>query len=320
MKQTLVALLLSLLFISPGVAAETSDEYIFVLRTRSNPYWQPMVDGINETAKAAGIKATVYQTQSDTAAEEQLNICQAALGRKPKFLAISAITSAVGVQCMKQATAQGAQVADMDAGFTPDEAKQAGFTLAFTVGSNNYKIGQDAAAYLAAHAPKPDVKILVLEGAPSSLQGRQRADGFKDKIKTLMPQAVVVASISANWERLQAMSTTTDILQREPTLDVIYAANDVMALGAAEAVRVTGHAPVMIIAVDGTADARKAVEQGRMTATIAQLPYLVGKRAVEKAIDVVNGKPTTLIEVTPTPVLDKKTLTDMDSDAMRYVR
>lgn len=318
MKIILFALLL-FSAISPAYASD--DEYAFILRARSNQYWEVMGQGIKEAAHVLGVKAEIYQTQTDVSAEEQLNICQAMLARQPKVLAISAITVSVGVQCMKEAAAKGIIVADMDAGLLPGDAEKHGIPLAFTVGSDNYLIGQEAAKYLGSVTSKSNPKILVIEGAPSSTQGTKRAVGFKDGVKVAIPEAVIVASISAEWDRLKAMTITTDILQRHPDLDVIYAANDLMALGAVEATRIAQKSKqITIIGVDGTKAARDAVLADRMTASVAQLPYLIGKRSVEKAVEAASGKKVKQVEVTPTPVLDKKTLRDNKADFLKYVR
>ena len=53
-------------------------------------------------------------------------------------------------------------------------------------------------------------------------------------MKEVLPKAIIVASISAEFDRLKAMNIALDVLQRQPDLDIIYAANDTMALGAAK--------------------------------------------------------------------------------------
>ena len=58
---------------------------------------------------------------------------------------------------------------------------------------------------------------------------------------TLMPKAQIVNSISADWDRLRAMNITSDTLTRTPDLNVIFAANDVMALGAVEVRDINGN-------------------------------------------------------------------------------
>ncbi|MEJ0063648.1 MAG: substrate-binding domain-containing protein [Alphaproteobacteria bacterium] len=322
MKKVAFLVLAMIAALPAGAAtAEETGEYIFILKARGNPYWQAVVDGINETAKAQGISASVHQLSSDSAAEEQLNLCQAVLARQPKFLAISAVTTSVGIECVKEAAARGIIVADMDSSISIAEADKAGVHLAFSVGSDNYQIGKNAADYLKTIAGAPTAKIFVLEGVAGSIPARKRADGFTDEVRKVLPQAKVIASISADWDRLKAMNVTTDILQREPGLNVIYAANDMMALGAAEALRVAGKTDqISVIGVDGVADARRAVMEGKLTATVAQLPYLIGKRSVEKAVAAVKGEPTEQLEITPTPVLTRQFMESGTDPLLQYVR
>jgi ABC-type sugar transport system substrate-binding protein len=305
-------------FAHPTMGAD--GDYVFILGARGNPYWTALADGIQQGSKDKGISSIVYQTDDDENAEAQLTLCQTAIQRKPKVMAMEAMTSAIGIECFKQAAAAGIIVGDIDKHLTRDEAAKAGISLAFTVGSDNTQIGHEAAKYVTSIAGKPDPKILIIEGAPGSVPGEKRADGFRDGIKELLPSAVTVASISANWDRLKAMSLTADTLQRQPDLDVIYAVNDVMALGVVEAVHDANAANVRVIGVDGTADARKAVETGRMSATVAQLPYLIGMKAVSLAYDAVHGQKPGQVEDTPTPVLTKDVLAVGKDPLLQYVR
>jgi D-allose transport system substrate-binding protein len=318
-KFSFYPVLLSFLFLAFPARAE--DSYVFLLKARGNPYWMAMSDGIKDTARARGIKAILYMTESDRAAEEDLNTCQTALQTKPKVMVMAAVTPNIAVQCFKQAAAAGIVVADVDANLTVAEADKTGIKLAFSVGSDNFLIGEEAAKYVSTIAGKPNPKIFVLEGAAGSLPGQKRADGFRTKLRELMPAAVVVDSLSAEWDRLKAMNVIADFLQRQPDLDIIYAANDTMALGATEAVRNAGKASrIKVVGVDGTVDARKAILEGRLTASVAQLPYLMGKRAVELALEGQDGKMTGKTEITPTPVLTKDLLNANKDPMLQYVR
>jgi D-allose transport system substrate-binding protein len=308
-----------LLLVSSAAQAAAAD-YIFILKARGNPYWNAMVQGIKETAAEKFITASIHQLANDSAAEEQLNICQALIAKKPKLLAISAVTSAVGIQCMKEAQAKGIIVADMDSNVSVEDAKAAGIRLAYTVGSDNKAIGKKAAEHTAKILNKGD-KVIVLEGAVGSVPGNNRRDGFTETLKKIKPDAPIIASVSADWDRLKANIITTDLLLSHPDVRLIYACNDMMGLGAAEAVRVAGkETKIKIIAVDGTADARKAIMSNRMEASVAQLPYLVGKRAVELAIDAVVRRKTNATEIVDTPILTRDILSDINNPQLRYVR
>ena len=160
-----------------------------------------------------------------------------------------------------------------------------------------------------------------MEGIIGSPPSTDRVSGFKQEIKRLMPQAEIINSISAEWDRLRALNITTDTLTRTPDLNVIFAANDMMALGAVEAVRAAGKTgQVMIIGVDGVPDARKAIKAGHLTASVMQFPYLIGKRSAELAVESVNGKVNGVTERTPLLILTKEVLEANKNPLLQYVR
>jgi ABC-type sugar transport system substrate-binding protein len=234
---------------------------------------------------------------------------------------MGAIKIQVGIQCLKKASDAGIRVAGMDSTLPIEDARRGGVELSFAVGSDNYKIGESAAEYAATLLDGKSTEVLVIEGAVGSSAGVLRAKGFKEKLHKLAPQAIVVNSLSGEWDRLRAMNITSDTIQRNPHLGIVFAANDPMALGAVEALKSMNKLEqVAVIGVDGIADARKSIAAGELRATVAQLPYLVGKRTVELAIDVLHGKKVQQNETTETPVLTKIILDGKDAEALRYVR
>ncbi len=313
-------LALALSFLLLPFTAFASDEYAFILKGLGNPYWQALNEGVKDTAKEKNIPYKIYSVSNDAAAEEQLNLCHTVLARKPKVMVIAAINPAVGIQCMKAATAQGVIVGDVDANVSQEEARKAGVHMAFTIGSDNYKIGQEVAKYIVGTTAKKNPKVLILEGAAGSITGKKRVDGFRDTLTNLWPQTEIIGSASGEWERLRAMNVTNDYLQQYPDTDIIFAANDMMALGAVEAIRPSYKKPIKIYGIDGTKDALQAVKEGRMTASIAQLPYLMGKNAVISAMAVLKGKKIETMQIIPTPVIDKEFLSNRKDPLYSYVR
>lgn len=307
--------LFAMLFVTPAKAADA--DYVFILGARGNPYWEAMTQGIIETAKTKGVTVAIHRLPTETSAEEELNLCQTIAAQKPKMLITEAVNVSVGAQCLKIAQEHDIAYADIDGNFSQEEARKTGLPMAFSVGSDNIKIGGEAARY-AASLMKPGEKVAILEGAPGHVNAVKRFKGFKDAFVKLNPENPIVTSVSAQWDRLKANSTTTDWLTKYPDLRLIYAANDMMGLGAAEAVRAAGkEKQVMIVAVDGIKDARMAVLKGRMQATVAQLPYLMGKRAIELATDEVK---TGITETIPTPVLTRAVLQANKDPLLQYVR
>ena len=80
-----------------------------------------------------------------------------------------------------------------------------------------------------------------------------------------------------------------NMLQGNGDIQGVFAANDEMALGALEAIAGAGK-NIMVVGFDATADAIEAIKAGRMAATIAQQPDLLGATAVENAVALIGGQ------------------------------
>ena len=101
----------------------------------------------------------------------------------------------------------------------------------------------------------------------------------------------MVASQPADMERDRAFTVMQNVLQAHPDLQAVFAANDVMALGAVEAIAAAGRtAAITVVGFDAQDDARAAIRAGRMHATVAQFPAEMGRRAVESAWRILKGE------------------------------
>ena len=307
-----------------SVSASAQEKPVFgvLLKTLSNPFWGAMEQGIEEGTKEAGVEYFLQAVESDQAAEPQLNVCMTMLERQPDVMITAAINSTNLLPCLKQATDAGIPVVDLDANLDHDIAAEAGVDIAFTIGSDNVAAGAQGAEYLVeqlgADATGP---VLVIEGLSGNITGQRRAQGFADKLSELAPGLEIVASLPGDWDRAKAANITNDILTRHPDLVAIFAANDTMALGAVETVFAAGKGEdVVMIGVDGNVDAVESIKAGRLDASVAQLPYLVGKQAVETVGQVLDGKEVEKFQYVPTLVLTKEVLDEGTEPMLEFVK
>lgn len=307
--------------LTTGVSVLAEERYIFVLPSLANPYWQTIKQGIEDASKESGVKSVVLSAANDQAKEEFLNLCQAAISQSPAMIVICTTADTITLQCLREAQNKRIKVAVLDNVIPDGMLKKAGINLSFAIGTDNVMIGERAAQFIADKNKLAAPKILVLEGVVGNTCSTNRVSGFKQGINRSLPKAKIVTSVSAEWDRLKAMNITADTLNKVPDLNFVFAANDMMALGAAEAIR---HAKkteqIAVVGVDGVADARKAILAGRLTASVAQLPYLIGKRSVELAKESVHGRCSGKSERTPLLVLTKNVLESHTDPLLKYVR
>lgn len=315
MHKKLAAAVVATLIALP-VHAET---YGVLMKTLANPFWGAMELGVREGAEAAGVDYYLQAVESDQAAEPQLNVCNTMLERQPDAMITAAINSTILLPCLKRANEMGIPVVDLDGNLDHQIAADAGVEIAFSIGSDNVAAGGQGAEWLVsqlgADATGP---VLVIEGLSGNITGQKRATGFADTLANLAPGLEVVASLPGDWDRGKAANITNDILTSHPDLVAIFAANDGMALGAVETVYAAGKGgDVIVIGVDGNSDAVKSIKAGRLNASVAQLPYLVGKQAVEMVK--AGGDHEDWIFV-PTMVLTKEILDAGTDPMLEYVK
>ena len=96
----------------------------------------------------------------------------------------------------------------------------------------------------------------------------------------------------AGWDRATAQKDFLAYLRgKKPTVDAVLAANDEMAIGAAEALSQAGYAisDIPVVGVDATAAGRAAIRDGRLDFTVYQDPVAEGAGAVEAAMALLGG-------------------------------
>lgn len=152
--------------------------------------------------------------------------------------------------------------------------------------------------------------------------GEQRRDGFKEEIAK-HSNIEIVSSLDGKDSVDGGFKAAQDMLSANPDLQAIYAANDNSAVGAQRAMEAAGksvHDGFVLIGFDGNDQALQMIEDGRMTATVAQDPYAQGKKAVEIALALADGKDPSFDNASertmlyPTEVVDQAGLADFQAN------
>ena len=304
-----------------GASAADKPVYGVLMKTLSNPFWGAMEKGVDVGAKKAGVDIFLDAVESDQAAEPQLNACNTMLQKKPAAMITAAINSTILLPCLKQANEMKIPVVDLDNNLDPAITKKAGVNVAFHIGSDNEAAGGKAADYLVSVLGKnAKGPVLVIEGLSGNITGEKRAHGFAEELKKQAPGLKIVASLPGDWDSLKAANITNDTLQRTPNLVAIFCANDDMALGSVEAARSAGKDKLIVIGVDGNTNAVKSIKAGRLNASVAQLPYLVGMQAVEGVKKLLAGGKVQEETYVPTLVLTKEVIEANKDPLLQYVK
>ncbi|MBX2833956.1 MAG: ABC transporter substrate-binding protein [Micavibrio sp.] len=135
------------------------------------------------------------------------------------------------------------------------------------------------------------VKLLVIEANAGDGASVLRTRGLKEYLET-NPAIETIQFVKAQWDQGRAKNLTAHMFKRYDDIDVIWAASDAMAIGAAEAAKEQGKIPgedIFIGGVDWSESGLKAIKEGTLTAS-AGGHVLEGAWAAVLLHDYFNGK------------------------------
>jgi ribose transport system substrate-binding protein len=261
----------------------------FVMKTLNHPFFLDMQRGAQEAAGPAGIDLVVQAAEREIDVEKQVQIIENLLQTGIRALIVTPSGSREIATVLAKANRANVPVIVVDTRVDAKAAADNDLKLASFIGSDNYEGGKLAGEHLA-KVTGGKAKVAVLEGIPGHETGDSRLRGFRDALAA-HPGMTIVASQPANWERDQGFTVFQNMLQAHPETDALFAASDLMALGALEAIAAAGRpGRIRVVGFDALDDARKAIEAGRMDASVAQSPRDMGRIAVESAAKLLRGE------------------------------
>ena len=244
--------------------------------TQNNPFFVTLVEGAEAAAEEAGVSLTVVDAGDDVT--KQVSDVEDLLSKNIAVLIINPVDSDAVSGVVEDAMAAGVKVIAVDRVVN-------GVEVDCTIASDNV-MGAELATQYIVDTLGEGIKVAELQGVPGASAAIDRGTGFHNIADASLE---VVASQTANFDRTEGMTVMENMLQANPDIQAVFAANDEMALGAVEAISGAGK-DILVVGFDATDDAVAAINEGRMAATIAQQPDLSGKTAVENAVKLIAGE------------------------------
>ena len=270
-------------------AADAKPTVALVLKTLNHPFFVDMRRGAQEAADRLGVTLQVQAAEREIDVEKQMQIVENLIQTGIKALCITPSGSREIISALVKASSANIPIIVVDTRLDAAAAAAAGVAPKTFVGSDNYEGGRLAGEY-AARITGGKARVGILEGIPGHETGDSRLRGFRDAVAGQSGIAIV-ASQPANWERDQGFNVFQNMLQAHQDIDTVFAASDLMALGAIEAIAAAGKTgKIRVIGFDALDDAKKAIAAGTMEASVAQFPAEMGRVAVESAVKAIRGE------------------------------
>lgn len=241
---------------------------------------------IQESAKTAGV--TLKFSDAQQKQENQIKAIRSYIQQKVDVIAFSPVVETGWDTVLLEAKRANIPVILTDRAVDSDDTS----LYKTFLGSDFVLEGKKAGEWLVENSNgESAVNVVELQGTTGAAPAIDRKEGFADAIKAA-PQIKVVASQTGDFTRSGGKQVMEAFLKSQPDIDVVYAHNDDMGLGAIEAIEAAGKVPgkdIKIITVDAVKDGMQALADGKINYIVECSP-LLGDQLMDLAKKVLAGE------------------------------
>jgi fructose transport system substrate-binding protein len=259
-----------------------------ITKTDTNPFFVKMKEGAQQSASAQGLKLQSYAGKQDGDNEAQVQAVESLVSAGAKGFLITPSDSKAIVPSIDKAKQAGMMVIALDTPTDPPDAVDATFA------TDNYQagllVGQWAKAKFAKDGKTAKIALLDLNANQVSVDV-QRDQGFlegfgvdvADKARIGDEKDPRIAGHDVtNGNEAGGRTAMENLLQKDPSINLVYTINEPAAAGAYQALKAAGKdKAVTIVSIDGGCPGVDNVKAGIIGATSMQFPLKMAQLGVE---------------------------------------
>jgi ribose transport system substrate-binding protein len=270
-------------------------------------YYIAIGEGIKAEAAKAGVEVFMLAPQSGSDINGQMGMIQDVITRDVDAMILSTHDEAAAAPLVKQAVDAGIAVIIVNSDIANFPTPVHG-VVGYSQRAGTQKIGD----YLLDKLGGKPAKVGVIEGLPG-YHSTERVGGFLDAVKD-KEGIEIVASVPGGWNVEGGNTAAMDLLQAHPEVNVLFAANDYMIMGAAQAAKALGKTDLVLLGNDGDTAGLEMIGEGAVTATVNTTPFVMGQIALQVTLDALDGKFKGGFVETPTTIVDKESVVPILQD------
>ena len=268
----------------PAIAAEPPLAIGYVSKSATNQGWLIINAGAADAARDAGIRLIVAGPSTQGALTGQIEAIERVVAEGAKAVAVAPVDSAGITPVVQRLGARGIPFVAVDTAIDDNLAKS-------YVATDNLAAAAAQAEWAAGQIGDAD-QIILVDGSLAQSTGRERRQGFLDRLRQLKPNAVVI-EVPTHWTQDEAQTGVAAALRAHPKVTLIANAWDDGTLGTVAALRAARYARgrVHVIGFDGAPNALALLRDGWIQADVAQMLYREGYDGVKTAVAAARGEP-----------------------------
>lgn len=268
-------------FVLPKLS-DSKPSIAVVVKSTQTSFWQSVRAGVNAAAREYNLDVTFTGPASEDDSDMQNQIIHQAVDDGVDAIVLSAIDYYTCAEEVDRAAKNGVKIVVIDS----DVASQ---QVSVRIGTDNYEAGRQAAQSLATRQETP-LCVGVIGFHVRAKNGQERQNGFTTELKKIAG-ATVVETVNCASDENAVYEATIALLNRQPSINVIIAFNEIMTMGVSRAIAENGlEDNIQVIGFDNNTKSVNMLENGVIDTLIVQNPFAIGYMGVEKAQQLLQGK------------------------------
>lgn len=283
-------------------AAHSSDAskktIALVMKTLTNPFFIEMEKGARKAAKELDVNVVVKTGAKETSIDQQIAIINELIQMKVDAIVIAPASSSDLIPVLKKAQEAHIAIINIDNQLDPSVSAKLGLTDVPYISVNNEQGAYLSAKYISDSIHTP-TQAVILEGITEAQNSQDRKAGALRAFQE-NPNISVVSVVSANWKIDEAYNLTAQLYKEHRDIGAFFCANDMMALGVVKYLKQTGKTTVPVAGYDALTEAKQAIKEGQLAATIDQQADIQGYLGIKYAYQRLHGETVplqTLVDV-----------------------
>ena len=268
-----------------------------VIKDEANPFFGTIAQGMRDAADEYGVELTVEYAPTTNDEVGQADKLNTLAGQDYDCFVVIPISSNNLNQGLGQLSQAGTPIVNIDSPVDAEGLAAAGGAITAFVGTDNYQAGVKGGEVMKGLVGD-GATIGLIAGLAGNVTSNARIDGFQEGAAGL----TFVGPVNADWETAKALDAAKAMIAANPDIAGIFAANDTMAQGIAQAVAESGK-DIKVMGVDGIEPILVDIEGGKVTGSVSQYPWVMGKLGVEACIVAAQGGTVTEFVESPAVVV-----------------
>ena len=257
--------------------------------TLDAPFYVALEKSVREHTIQHGMQYLTTDGQGDI--NKQVLAVEDLLSKGIQVLILNPLDPKALIPVVKRAREQGVFVFILDS-FIDDDAPYISSVVA-----NNELNGELLGEWVINNIKRPHLNIAIISGNQGNPVGREKRLGFVRGLTDAQlhnenkTDFSIVTQGWGGWTNNGGLKAMEDMLVAHKEINVLFAENDAMAIGALKTIEAMGlQKQIAIVGVDGQKEAYELLKQGRYSVTAQNSPEILGENMVTIVARYLNGE------------------------------